>query len=63
MNTATQDIADMLSDPHVSEASKQHLTVPQAFLDHRHQKADRRRFYELPESITGFDEFDARGVA
>jgi len=57
----------ILEDPSVSPDFKRHIATPQAFLsvtarqhlEARHDKADRRRFYERPEPVTGFGTLDA----
>ena len=49
----------LLADPHVSALSKTALTTPAEFLEHRHLKAERRRYYDQPECVTGFDDLDA----
>jgi len=50
------DAADLLQALNVAPSLKQALSVPHEFLAQRHEKAARRRFYEQPECVTGFDE-------
>jgi hypothetical protein len=55
-------IGAILADPHVSPAFKQHLTTPAEFLEHRYEKAQRRRLLDEPEPVTGFGD-DMRTLA
>ena len=45
----------LLQDPHVAESFKRQFLTPSVFLEQRHLKAQRRRFYEQPECVTGFN--------
>ncbi len=51
------DLDTLLAAPNVSPEFKRHLTTPSPFLTVRHDKAQRRRLLDQPESITGFGEF------